>query len=54
MNDHEIDIDEQRIQELSEGEDHTRELTCEQLQAAKRLRLSCDPEDLKGCEIYKT
>jgi UDP-N-acetyl-D-glucosamine/UDP-N-acetyl-D-galactosamine dehydrogenase len=47
-----FDIDPQRIAELREGRDHTREITPEKLRAAARLRFSGDVEDLRACNVY--
>ncbi len=47
-----FDIKRKRIGELSEGHDRTLETTTEQLQAAKQLRFSCDPAELRGADIY--
>jgi UDP-N-acetyl-D-galactosamine dehydrogenase len=47
-----FDIKEKRIAELRDHRDRTLETTAEQLQAADKLRFSCDPEELKGADIY--
>jgi UDP-N-acetyl-D-glucosamine/UDP-N-acetyl-D-galactosamine dehydrogenase len=49
-----FDIDPQRIAELREGRDHTREITPEKLRAAARLRFSGDVEDLRACRMLAT
>jgi UDP-N-acetyl-D-galactosamine dehydrogenase len=47
-----FDIKEARIKELREGRDRTLETTPEQLQAATKLTFSCNPEDLRGADIF--
>ena len=47
-----FDIDVYRIQELTEGRDHTRECSAEQLMSASRLRYTADPEDLRSTDIF--
>ena len=46
-----LDIDRRRIAELEAGEDRTREVEPEVL-AASTLRLTADPEDARGADIY--
>ncbi|THD63434.1 MAG: nucleotide sugar dehydrogenase [Phenylobacterium sp.] len=47
-----FDIKPQRIAELAVGEDRTLEVTAAELAAAKGLRLSSDPQDLKACNVF--
>lgn len=47
-----LDIDARRISELSEGHDRTREVSAEELRAAKQLKLTCDREMLRQCDIF--
>jgi UDP-N-acetyl-D-glucosamine/UDP-N-acetyl-D-galactosamine dehydrogenase len=47
-----FDIKANRVAELREGRDSTREATPEALAAATRLRFSTDPEDLRDCNVY--
>ncbi len=46
-----LDIDRRRIAELKTGKDRTREVEPEVL-AASTLRLTADPEDARGADIY--
>jgi len=46
-----FDIDQTRIDQLHAGEDRTGELDRDTLSAAK-IRLSCDPRDLRGCTFF--
>ena len=46
-----LDIDRRRIAELEAGDDRTREVEPEVL-AASTLRLTADPEDARGADIY--
>lgn len=53
-----FDINEQRVAELRQGQDRTKEVTCEQLSSVLRLspsgpglELSCDPAVLKSCRL---
>jgi len=47
-----FDIDAIRVAGLQRGDDHTRELSQDELRAAKRLRYSADAVDLGGCNVY--
>ncbi|MBM4232101.1 MAG: Vi polysaccharide biosynthesis UDP-N-acetylglucosamine C-6 dehydrogenase TviB, partial [Gammaproteobacteria bacterium] len=47
-----FDINPQRIDQLREGEDVTRETTPEELADAKHLTYSSDPADLKFCNVF--
>jgi len=47
-----FDINSQRIDQLREGEDVTRETTPEELANAKHLTYSSDPADLKFCNVF--
>jgi UDP-N-acetyl-D-galactosamine dehydrogenase len=47
-----FDIDAQRIAELKDGRDRTREVTDEEFAAATRLTFSSDIEDLKSVNFY--
>ncbi|MFU8778254.1 MAG: Vi polysaccharide biosynthesis UDP-N-acetylglucosamine C-6 dehydrogenase TviB [Roseovarius sp.] len=47
-----FDISAARIAALREGLDHTREVTPEELSAARALRVSDDPADLRAAGIY--
>ncbi len=47
-----FDIKENRIRELKDGVDSTREATAEMLAEAGGLRFSADPEALAGCNVY--
>jgi len=47
-----FDIDTQRIEELRNGVDHTRELTSDQLAEATHLTLTADLDDLRACNVY--
>jgi UDP-N-acetyl-D-glucosamine/UDP-N-acetyl-D-galactosamine dehydrogenase len=46
-----FDIDTQRIRELRDGIDHTREVEPELLAAAGRLSFESDPEALRECNV---
>ena len=46
-----LDVDEERIGELKQGHDRTREVEAEVL-AGSALKLTSDPEDCRGAEIY--
>lgn len=46
-----FDIDRGRVAELGRGEDRTRELTAERL-ASSKLKLTCEPEEARGGDIY--
>jgi UDP-N-acetyl-D-galactosamine dehydrogenase len=47
-----FDIGERRIDELLAGEDRTLEVSTEELTAATNLRLTTDPADLRGCNVF--
>jgi len=47
-----FDIKAQRIAELRAGEDRTLEVSADELTAAKGLKLSSDPADLKACNVF--
>ena len=47
-----FDINAARIAELQSGHDSTLEVSPEGLGAANHLSFSCDPEDLKACQIF--
>lgn len=47
-----FDINPRRISELHAGNDHTLEVSAEELAAAGRLSLSSDPEALKACNFF--
>jgi UDP-N-acetyl-D-galactosamine dehydrogenase len=47
-----FDINASRIAELRSGEDHTLEVSSEELQAAKHLRYTSEPEELKACRVF--
>src|SRR6201996_2583432 len=47
-----FDIKAQRISELKDGEDRTLEVSAAELEAAKTLTLTSDPEALKACNVF--
>jgi UDP-N-acetyl-D-galactosamine dehydrogenase len=47
-----FDINPGRIAELRSGQDHTLEVTAEQLRAAARLTFSSSLDDIRGCDFY--
>jgi UDP-N-acetyl-D-galactosamine dehydrogenase len=47
-----FDINAARLAELQAGQDHTLEVSPEELQASTQLRFSADPADLKACTIF--
>ncbi len=47
-----FDIDQTRVAGLQHGDDHTRELSSDELRAAAHLRYSADPADLAGCNVH--
>ena len=47
-----FDINTARIAELQSGRDSTLEVSPEELASARQLSFSCDPEDLKTCQIF--
>ena len=46
------DINQQRIEELTGGQDHTLEVGAEQLAAAKHLSLSSNSDELRNCNFF--
>jgi len=47
-----FDLKEERIRELQQGLDVTREVSKEELQQADKLRFSSSPEDLASCTVF--
>jgi len=47
-----FDIDQTRVSGLQHGDDHTRELSRDELHAATHLRYSADAADLAGCNVH--
>jgi UDP-N-acetyl-D-galactosamine dehydrogenase len=47
-----FDINAARIAELQSGQDSTLEVSPEGLATARQLSFSCDPEDLKACQVF--
>ena len=47
-----FDINQKRINELKSGQDLTKELTSQELSAAKHLKFSSRIQDLEGCNCY--
>ena len=47
-----FDVRRQRLEDLRAGNDRTREVAAQDLEAAKGLRFSDDPEDLRACNVY--
>jgi UDP-N-acetyl-D-glucosamine/UDP-N-acetyl-D-galactosamine dehydrogenase len=47
-----FDIKVERIAELAAGEDRTLEVSADELAAARGLKLSSDPADLKTCNVF--
>jgi len=47
-----FDINPTRIEELRRGHDATLEITTEELAASTQLKVSCDLQDLKACNVY--
>ncbi|MBS0363177.1 MAG: nucleotide sugar dehydrogenase [Proteobacteria bacterium] len=47
-----FDVKTQRIAELRDGEDRTLEVSAGELAAARGLKLSSDPKDLKACNVF--
>jgi UDP-N-acetyl-D-glucosamine/UDP-N-acetyl-D-galactosamine dehydrogenase len=47
-----FDIKAERIAELKAGRDHTLEVEAQELALAKHLSFTCDPDDLKGAQVY--
>jgi len=46
-----FDINPQRIEQLSAGNDATHELSADELRAAEKLRFSASEQDLEGCDV---
>ncbi len=47
-----FDINASRVSELQSGQDHTLEVSAQELHAAGQLQFSCDFEDLKSCQVF--
>ncbi len=47
-----LDLKEDRVRELVAGNDSTREVTPEELAAARQLRFSSEPGELAGCNVF--
>ncbi|ATD67174.1 MULTISPECIES: nucleotide sugar dehydrogenase [Luteimonas] len=47
-----FDIDTTRVAGLQRGDDHTRELSPDELRSASHLRYSADAADLAGCNVH--
>lgn len=47
-----LDLNENRIKQLRDGIDTTLEVSDSELQASKKLRFTCEPEDIKKCNVY--
>lgn len=47
-----FDINAERVRELQDGYDDTREVIAEELEAARGLSFACDPEALASCNVY--
>jgi UDP-N-acetyl-D-galactosamine dehydrogenase len=47
-----FDINATRVAELQSGQDHTLESSPEELKAATHLSFSCNPEELKNCQVF--
>ena len=47
-----FDIHQKRIRELQQGQDHTLEVSADELQQAKHLHYSCDVSDLQDCNFF--
>lgn len=47
-----FDIHQKRVAELQQGQDHTLEVTPEELKQAQLLSYSCDLSDLKDCNFF--
>lgn len=47
-----FDIYQKRISELQQGQDHTLEVSADELQQAKHLHYSCDVSDLQDCNFF--
>jgi UDP-N-acetyl-D-galactosamine dehydrogenase len=47
-----FDINQQRIDELNQGTDHTLEISTEELREAHLLRFTADSESIKNCDVY--
>jgi UDP-N-acetyl-D-galactosamine dehydrogenase len=47
-----FDVNTARIAELQSGQDHTLEVSPEELETANHLSFSSNPEDLKACQVF--
>lgn len=47
-----FDVKPDRVESLKNGVDATREVSADELRAAERLRFSCDPADIRGCDVF--
>src|SRR3990172_456023 len=47
-----FDINQERIEELRAGTDHTLEASEEELQAARNLSYTLDADDMVACNVY--
>ena len=47
-----FDINQQRIDELNKGHDHTLEIAADELRAVTTLTFSAEVDDLKSCNVY--
>ena len=47
-----FDVKAERIAELESGRDHTLEVSPAELRAASHLSFSCNPGDLRGCQVF--
>jgi UDP-N-acetyl-D-galactosamine dehydrogenase len=47
-----FDINKARIAELNMGEDHTLEVSSEELKQADKLRYSCELDDLRSANVF--
>ena len=47
-----FDINPKRIKELAGGNDHTLEISPEQLKKAGNLKFTCNPADIADCNVY--
>jgi UDP-N-acetyl-D-galactosamine dehydrogenase len=47
-----FDINQQRVDELCAGKDHTEETTPQELASAVKLKMSTDVNDLQDCNVY--
>ncbi|HET7267485.1 MAG TPA: nucleotide sugar dehydrogenase [Oleiagrimonas sp.] len=47
-----FDLKDARVRELSDGRDHTREVSSEELASATRLSFTSDPQQLAACHVF--